>query len=120
MKRIVLVDDDEIVADLSREVLEEAGYTVVVVRHGDVAVDAVKANLPDLVVLDIMLPGKEGLSVLKALREEESLKGLKVLVVTGKAFAEERARAQRLGADAFLKKPFEADALLAEVRGLLA
>lgn len=117
--KALIVDDDPIVRDLAEDILGEAGFETVVVTRGDEAIDAVRVHRPDLVVLDVMLPGIDGLTVCKTIKSDPRTQGIKVAVVTGRGFPGEKERALRCGADLYLTKPFEAAVFLEKISGLL-
>ena len=115
--RILLVEDEPSLARGVVDYLRHAGYDVQHVRRGDVAFAAVREQKPDVVVLDIMLPGRSGLDVLRDLRAA----GLAVPVVmlTAKGDIVDRVYGLELGADDYVPKPFSVHELLARVRALL-
>jgi putative two-component system response regulator len=118
--RVVLVVDDEpAITQLLRMVLEEDGHEVVVAPDGQAALARVAARRPDLVVLDIDLPGVGGFEVCRRLKSSPATRLLPVLVLTGTGAAGARLRAWELGADEFLTKPFQRVEVAARCRSLL-
>jgi len=131
MPRILLIDDDEILVKTLKTILEHAGYTVLSALGGEEGLRLAKAEPPDLVILDVMMPGTDGLEVCRALRQDERLCDVPVLVFTAlgehdlRAHAGLRGRASDIGvedavrADDFISKPVTVDELLRHVNTLL-
>lgn len=114
--RVLIVDDDVELVGLLRYALANAGYEVVTAYDGDQALVRFAEQAPDLVVLDVNLPRKDGFEVLAALRAQG---GVPVMMLTVRADEEDEVRGLDLGADDYLRKPFSPRALLARVRALL-
>jgi two-component system alkaline phosphatase synthesis response regulator PhoP len=112
-RKVLVVEDEEALAVALRDALVHGGCTVEVVADGALALDAIRAQQPDLIVLDLMLPGMSGLEILAALRAE----GIRarVLIVTALADEEDLLRGFQAGADDYLTKPFSPRELLARV-----
>ncbi|WP_419785525.1 response regulator transcription factor [Pseudodesulfovibrio sp.] len=115
--RILIVDDEQILLDQLRTALEAQRYMVDTALDGEEALDKLFESPADLVILDIMLPGVDGLEVLRALRREGD--ATPVLMLTAKGDIEDKIKGLDLGADDYLAKPFSFDELLARVRALL-
>ena len=115
--RLLLIEDDPALARGLADNFRDEGYEVRIVSHGGEALPAVKAFRPDLLVLDIMLPGRSGLDILRELRA--SAEQLPVLMLTAKGEVVDRVVGLELGADDYLAKPFALRELLARVRALL-
>lgn len=111
-----MVDDDRTVAEVVAKYLVHAGYEVEVVHDGRVALDRALADPPDLVVLDLMLPGVDGLEVCRRLR---ALAPVPVVMLTAKGAEIDRIVGLELGADDYLAKPFSPRELTARVRAVL-
>ena len=120
MARVLVVDDEPDVLLLCRLNLEQHGHEVLEAPTGQAALESVREALPDLIVLDLMLPGIDGYDVLQTLRADEATAGVKVLVLTAKSLQADRERSRHLGAAAFLTKPFLPDELVTTVNRLLA
>jgi len=117
----VLIADDEPNIVISLEYLmKREGYEVHVARDGVQALEALRRIKPALVLLDVMMPKKSGHEVLAAARADETLGGLKVLMLTAKGRDTDIAQGLGLGADAYMTKPFSTKALAAKVKELLA
>ena len=117
--RIVAVDDNPVVTQLIAAVLGQAGYDVEVLATGGEALVALQRNPPDLLLLDLQMPGLNGLEVLRIVREQKVCQGIPVLVLTAEDDSHYVARARELGAAGYLLKPFRAQDLSAKVRRIL-
>lgn len=120
MARVLVVDDEPDVLLLCRLNLEQRGHEVLEALNGDIALELARSNAPDLVVLDLMLPGIDGYQVLQALRADETTSTTPVLVLTAKSLQADRERSRQLGAAAFLTKPFLPDELCEMVDEVLS
>lgn len=119
MARILVVDDDELLGEAVRAVLEAEGHIVGFVTSGDAAVKAISAKQPDLVILDCMMPGMPGEEVLRQVRTVDALYRTPVLMLTARRNEADVQIAIRAGADDYLKKPFDPDELVVRVEALL-
>jgi DNA-binding response OmpR family regulator len=116
MKTILVVDDEPKIADLARDYLEHAGFTVRTAADGEAALTAVRRDRPDLVVLDLGLPGLDGLDVTRAIRRDSNLP---VIMLTARDDELDKLLGLELGADDYLTKPFSPRELVARVRAVL-
>ena len=117
MTRKLLIADDEPNILISLEyLLKREGYQVTVARDGQEALDAVGRECPDLLLLDVMMPRKNGFEVCQALRADERFAALKILMLTAKGRDTDIAKGQALGADAYMTKPFSMTELTARIR----
>lgn len=114
--RILVVEDDRRLAGLIRDYLQQEGYQVAVERRGDRAMQRVLHERPELVVLDLMLPGKDGLALLQHIRAD--FHGA-VLIMTARENDMDQVAGLEMGADDYVKKPIEPRVLLARIRALL-
>lgn len=115
--RLLLVEDDEMLGESARDTLRSEGYTVDWVRGGESADTALRTQDYDLVLLDLGLPQRDGIDVLRALRARGQ--GLAVLVITARDALDDRVSGLDAGADDYLAKPFAPVELLARIRALL-
>ena len=116
----VLIADDEANIVISLEFLmKREGHRVTVARDGEAALAAIRAERPDLVLLDVMMPGTSGFEVCQAVRADESLAGVKILMLSAKGRDTDLAKGSALGADAYMTKPFSTRELADKVRELL-
>jgi DNA-binding response OmpR family regulator len=116
MKSILVVDDERKIADLARDYLEHAGFAVRIAADGETALAAVRRDRPDLVVLDLGLPGLDGLDVTRAIRRDSNLP---VIMLTARSDELDKLLGLELGADDYLTKPFSPRELVARVRAVL-
>jgi len=116
MKTVLVVDDEPKIVQLARDYLEHAGMTVVAASDGKTALAAARASKPDLVVLDLGLPGMDGLDVTRALRRESNLP---IIMLTARADESDKLVGLELGADDYVVKPFSPKELVARVRAVL-
>lgn len=114
--RILLVEDEEYMAQAVTQVLEKNNYTVDLAHDGEYGLDCALSGIYDIIILDIMLPGRSGLEILKTLRQEKI--AVPVLLLTAKSETEDKVTGLDLGADDYLTKPFEIQELLARLRVL--
>lgn len=105
--RVLVVDDDGPIRNLLRAVLELEGWEVVEAEDGEQALALAKAERPHAVVLDVMMPGKDGFEVLAELRATEHGRAMAIVVLTAKTRQDDILRGTRLGADLYLTKPFD-------------
>jgi DNA-binding response OmpR family regulator len=118
--RILVVEDEGDIAGLIKHALERGGDTVVeVVGAGDAALDAVKAHTPDLVILDLSLPGLSGLEVCRLIRARPATSGLPIIMLTARSSEADRVSGLDVGADDYMTKPFSLRELSARVRAVL-
>lgn len=118
-QRILVVDDDAAMLDYVARVLESAGYAVERAADGATGLRRALASPPDLVVLDVLMPGMDGLTVCDRLRFDPRTRDVPIIFLSAKGDSDTAAIASVLDAYAFIEKPFEARELLAEVRNCL-
>ena len=119
MSRILVVEDDPDIADLLRHYLERASHDVEVLTQGHDAMPRLRERLPDLLILDRMLPGVEGLEICRLVRASPAMADLPVMMVTARAEESDRIVGLELGADDYITKPFSAKEVVARVNALL-
>jgi DNA-binding response OmpR family regulator len=115
--RILVVEDEQKIARFVQKGLREFGFAVDVIGRGDEALEIIFDNPFDAIVLDIMLPGRDGLSILRALRERSN--AIPVLILTARGEIYEKVEGLDLGADDYLAKPFAIEELAARLRALI-
>jgi DNA-binding response OmpR family regulator len=117
--RLLVVEDSRDIADLIRHYLERAGHTVDLLASGRDVQGRVRQTPPDLIVLDVMLPGMDGLLVCQALRADPATASVPILMLTARGEEMDRVRGLELGADDYVTKPFSPKELVARVGALL-
>lgn len=120
MSRVLVVDDEPDVLLLCRLNLEQRGHEVLEAPNGQAAIELARRHAPDVVILDLMLPGIDGYQVLETLRADPQTADVRVLVLTAKSLRADRERSEDLGAAAFLTKPFLPDDLVATLDRVLS
>ena len=120
MAKYVLIVDDAPNIVLSLEFLmKKEGYEVLSVSNGEEAMEAIKEKIPDLILLDVMMPRKDGYEVCQELRANPAWKDIKIIMLTAKGRDVEREKGLALGADDYVTKPFATRELVDKIRGLL-
>jgi CheY-like chemotaxis protein len=117
---ILLVDDEDQLRRAMRDLLERQGYTILEARDGAEALAEIDRGNPDLMILDLNLPGVDGYTVLAQVRSREITRNLPVIVLTAKGDEDNEVKVLELGADDFLTKPFRARALAARLQSTLS
>lgn len=119
-RHVVLIEDEPNITEAIRFLLTRDGWQVDTHADGSDAVEVIRAAAPDLVILDVMLPGKSGMEILKDLRAEAGLARLPVLMLTARGQARDREMAEKAGVSRFMTKPFSNTEVLTAVRDLHA
>ena len=120
MKPTILVADDEPAIVLSLQVLlQKAGYTVRIARNGEEAMDSIAAAKPDLVLLDAMMPKRDGFDVCQSLRADSAYDDMPIIMLTARSRDVERQKGIALGANDYITKPFSTRDLVTLVKGYL-
>jgi DNA-binding response OmpR family regulator len=117
---VLIADDEPNILVTLEFLMQREGHRVLLARDGDEALAQLRAHRPDLVLLDVMMPGRTGFEVCQALRADETLARTKVLLLTAKGRDTDIAQGLGVGADAYVTKPFSTRELAARVRELLA
>ena len=118
--RVLLIEDEPNIIEAIRYILSRDGWHVHTHSDGGTAIEAVQSRLPDLVILDVMLPNRSGYDILTELRAAPETKKLPVLMLTARGQSKDRELAERLGASRFMTKPFSNGEVLETVRSLVA
>ena len=120
MAKILVVEDMDSVVDLLRTLLQREGFEVAVAQDGPEALEAVRREKPDLMLLDLILPGLDGLEVLRRVRQDPITAHLPVIVLSGKDEERDKVIGLEIGADDYMTKPFQANELIAGSRAVSA
>jgi DNA-binding response OmpR family regulator len=115
----MVVEDDRDIGDLVCRYLEKAGFVARLLTSGRDAMTAILAEVPDLLVLDLMLPQVDGLEICRAVRASDKTKGIPIIMLTARGEESERIVGLEIGADDYIAKPFSPNELVARVRALL-
>ena len=119
-RNVLLIEDEPNIIEAIRFLLTREGWEVAAHSDGTDAVEVVRAARPDLVILDMMLPGKSGMDILRELREIAELAALPVLMLTARGQSRDRDMAEKAGVSRFMTKPFSNTEVLTAVRDLVA
>jgi len=117
--KVLLVDDEQDLVDSLRQDLQAQGYAVLTAQDGNSALELARKEMPQLILLDLMLPGLDGYRVLKLLKSDERYRKIPVLVITARADVSDLTQAIECGADGCLVKPLKLDVLLDRVHALI-
>ncbi|SLN75268.1 response regulator transcription factor [Ruegeria meonggei] len=119
-RRVLLIEDEPNIAEAIRFLLTREGWQVETHADGADALQVIQGASPDLVILDVMLPGKNGMEILRELRTLEDMQGLPVLMLTARGQSRDREMAENAGVSRFMTKPFSNTEMLTAVRDLHA
>ena len=119
MKKILIVDDEPNIVMTLEYTFKKSNYEVFIARDGQEALDILKSNFPDMIILDIMMPMVDGFATLEQIRKDENLKHTKVLFLSAKNKESDIEKGMALGADAYMTKPFSIKKVVEKVEELL-
>ena len=117
---ILIVDDEPNILISLEYLMQREGFDVSVARDGVQAIEAIERTQPDLILLDVMMPGKTGLEVCQHVRSQDKFRSTRIIMLTAKGRETDVAKGLALGANAYVTKPFSTKDLVAQVRALLA
>ncbi|UWR00813.1 response regulator [Rhodobacteraceae bacterium S2214] len=118
-RRVLLIEDEPNIIEAISFILSRDGWTVHTHEDGETAMDKVRATPPDLIILDVMLPGRSGFDILRDIRAEPDFENLPVMMLTARGQVKDRELALRLGANHFMTKPFSNQEVKDYVRKLM-
>ncbi len=119
MAKVIVIDDEEDVVFLMKRILEKAGYTVISANDGEEGLKKIKEEKPDLVILDLMMPGIDGYEVLQRIRADPEISRIPVIIVSVKGNEEDIVKGINLGANDYFTKPFNEKILLTKIKSIL-
>lgn len=117
--KILIADDEQNIVISLEFLMKREGYEVVIANDGEEAIDKIRSEMPDLVLLDVMMPKKSGFEVCQEIKSDPSLQSVRILMLTAKGRDTEVAKGLALGADAYMTKPFATKELVARVKDML-
>lgn len=117
-KKILIADDEPNIVISLEFLLKREGYEVVVARNGAEALERVRAERPDMAILDVMMPQRNGFEVCQDLRQDPEFRDLRIMMLTAKGRDTEVSKGLALGADVYMTKPFSTKELIAKVKAL--
>ena len=120
MARILIAEDNAEIRALVSSILVEEGHKVSVAQNGQQALDMMLEDTPDVLLLDIMMPHMDGYTVLKEIKSSGIRESMKIMILTAKTSESDWVRGYKLGADAYVTKPFDIDELTGQIDELLA
>lgn len=118
-KKILIADDEPNIVISLEFLMKREGFNVLIANDGEEAVERIRSERPDLVLLDVMMPKKNGFEVCQEVRSDPELASLRILMLTAKGRDTEVAKGLALGADAYMTKPFSTKELVAKVHSML-
>ena len=119
MNKILIIDDDKSINEIIKVNLVLSGFDVIQAYDGTIGFALCKQEIPDLIILDVMMPNIDGYTVAKRIRENKNLENIPILMLTALGFLENKVKGFNIGVDDYLVKPFEMDELLVRVKALL-
>ena len=117
-KRVLLVDDSPLALKMSKAQLEEAGYEVLTAKDGQEGLDLARKEVPDVILLDLMLPKLDGYKVCRMLKFDKAFENIPVVIFSAKGSDADKKLAEQVGADAYMVKPFDLKLFTETIRKL--
>ena len=118
-KKIIVVEDEPDIVDVVTYNLNREGYSVLAAQRGDEGLNLIRSEVPDLVLLDLMLPGMDGLSICRQMKSDGSLRDIPIIIASAKGEESDVVIGLEMGADDYLAKPFSPRELLARIKAVL-
>lgn len=118
-KTVLLIEDEPNIIEAISFILSRDGWKVNTHSNGQTAMEALRSKRPDLLILDVMLPGMSGYDILRGVREDDEMAELPVLMLTARGQSKDREMAEKIGANRFMTKPFSNSEVLEAVRALV-
>lgn len=120
MKKILIVDDQVSIANILRDIFEDADFQVITASNGDLGIKKAIEQKPDLIVMDIMMPVKDGITAIRELREMEDFKNIPIFILSAKGGTQDENLVAGLDIRGFIKKPFSPGVIVEEIKRALA
>ena len=118
-RKILITEDSPTILEILKSVLVEEGYEVIAAADGQQALNLAKTEKPDLIILDLMLPKIDGYKVCRMLKFDEKYKNIPIIMLTARTKESDEKLGKEVGADAYIKKPFEPEMMIDEIKKLL-
>jgi two-component system, OmpR family, alkaline phosphatase synthesis response regulator PhoP len=118
-KKILITEDSPTILEILKSVLVEQGYEVIVATDGQEALEKARTEKPDLMILDLMLPKIDGYKVCRMLKFDEKYKNIPIIMLTARTKESDEKLGREVGADAYMKKPFEPEMIIDQIKKLL-
>lgn len=119
MKKVLIVDDEEDIVESLKFVLEQAGFECHCAYNGEEGLNLAREVLPDLIILDVMMPKINGFKICRLLKYDNKYKNIPILMVTARSQNEDKLIGEETGVDEYITKPFELDTIVEKVKGYL-
>lgn len=116
MKKILIIEDDDHIVELLKFNVENNGYLTLIALDGQVGLELAMVQLPDLILLDLMLPGMDGIEITKRLKSKEETKDIPIIMLTAKGHEIDKILGLEIGADDYMTKPFSVKELMARIK----
>ncbi len=117
--KVLVVDDDPYILMSLEFLMKKSGYDVLIARNGTEAIQHIRAEMPDLILLDIMMPDVDGYEICAMVKQDNTLKHIKVIFLSAKTTEQAIEKGLSYGADKYITKPFNTKQLVAEVKNML-
>ena len=118
-RRILVTEDSPTILEILKSVLTEEGYEVIAAADGQQALDLARTEKPDLIILNLMLPKIDGYKVCRMLKFDERFKNIPIIMLTARAKESDEQLGREVGADAYIRKPFQPEVMIDEIKKLL-
>tara|TARA_R110001583_G_scaffold32107_1_gene109735 strand:- start:74532 stop:74921 length:390 start_codon:yes stop_codon:yes gene_type:complete len=116
---VLIAEDEETIVESLAFLMEKEGFTVSIATNGQSAIDIISRDIPDMILLDVMMPGRDGFEVARSVRENTATKHIPIMMLTARTREIDRRKGLELGVDDFVTKPFSTRDVVARVKALL-
>ncbi len=118
-KRILVIDDEPDLVDMVKSFLQKKGYSIITAYDGKEALQMIRTEKPDLIVLDLMLPKMDGYRICRMVKFDEKLKHIPIVIISVRASDADKKMGREVGADDYITKPFDFKVLHSSIKGLI-